>query len=44
MDRQTIAYGIIAAIVIVAVPFGLRTWDRHKRRRLRRQGIKRYGH
>lgn len=44
MDRQIVAYGLIAMIAAVAVPLGLRAWQNHRRRRLRRQGIKRYGH
>jgi hypothetical protein len=44
MDREIIAYGIIALIAIIGLPLAARIWGRRRRNKLRRQGIKRYGH
>ncbi|WP_258891661.1 hypothetical protein [Sphingomonas sp. SUN019] len=44
MDREVIAYGIIALITVLGLPLMARLWVRRRREKLRRQGIKRYGH
>ncbi|WP_315760570.1 hypothetical protein [Sphingomonas sp. Y38-1Y] len=42
--REVVAYGLIAAIVAVAVPWLVVTLNQRRREKLRRRGIKRYGH
>jgi LPXTG-motif cell wall-anchored protein len=42
--RLFIAFAIIAAVVLLAVPAGLLYFRKRKRMSLRRRGIKRYGH
>jgi len=44
MDREMIAYGIIALVALIVVPLAIRGYERHRRLKLRRRGIKRYGH
>ncbi len=44
MDRELIAYGIIALVVLIVVPLGVRGYERRRREKLRRRGIKHYGH
>lgn len=44
MEREIIAYGIIAVVAIVGLPFAVAMWRKNRRLKLRRQGIKRYGH
>ena len=44
MDREVIAYSIIALIAIIGLPLSIRYWEQRRRRKLRRRGIKRYGH
>jgi hypothetical protein len=44
LTREMIAYAIIGAIIIVAAPTGMAYLRRRKRDRLRRRGIKTYGH
>ena len=43
-SRELIAYSIIGALLIVAVPWLVIAMRRRQRKRLRRRGIKRYGH
>ncbi|WBH15249.1 hypothetical protein [Sphingomonas radiodurans] len=42
--REIIAYGLIGLLFVIAVPWLGFTLARRKRERLRRQGIKTYGH
>lgn len=42
--REMIAYGLIGLLLVVAVPWIGVTMTRRKRERLRRRGIKTYGH
>ncbi len=42
--RLFIAYGIVGTIVLFAIPAGLIYARKRKREKLRRRGIKRYGH
>jgi len=42
--REIVAYGILGAIVVVAVPWLAYTMNQRRREKLRRRGIKRYGH
>ncbi len=42
--REIVAYGILAAIVVVAIPWLTVTINKRRRESLRRRGIKRYGH
>lgn len=42
--REMIAYGLIGLIVLISVPVLVSAYSRRKREKLRRQGIKRYGH
>ena len=44
IGRELIAYGLIGLIVAIALPVLGRIWIRRKREKLRRRGIKRYGH
>jgi hypothetical protein len=44
VERQAIAYGIIALVAVIAIPLLARAWMRRRRESLRRRGIKRYGH
>jgi hypothetical protein len=44
MTREIIAYGLIGLVLAVGMPVSLITWQRYRRRKLRRQGIKRHGH
>jgi hypothetical protein len=44
ITRELIAYSLICLIVVAAVPWAGMTLSRRKREKLRRQGIKRYGH
>ena len=44
MDRETVAYGIIALVGVLALGGGFWSLRRHRRLKLRRRGIKRYGH
>lgn len=43
-SRLVIAYGIVSLIVIFAVPTMFIYARKRKREKLRRRGIKRYGH
>jgi hypothetical protein len=42
--REIMAYGIIALVLMMAVPWLAAALRRRKLRRLRQRGIKRYGH
>lgn len=42
--RLFIAYAIVATILLIAIPAGLIYARKRKREKLRRRGIKRYGH
>lgn len=44
MDREVIAYGLIILVVVIGLPLGAWSWGKRRRQKLRRQGIKRYGH
>lgn len=44
VDRELIAYGLIGVTILVAAPWGWATWRRRQRQKLRRRGIKTYGH
>jgi hypothetical protein len=44
ITRELIAYALIGLVVAAAIPLAGLTWQRRKRLKLRRQGIKRYGH
>ncbi|WP_265334295.1 MULTISPECIES: hypothetical protein [unclassified Sphingomonas] len=44
MDREVIAYGLIILVVVIGLPLGAWSWEKRRRQKLRRQGIKRYGH
>lgn len=44
MDREVIAYGLIALLAIIGLPLAGWSWEKRRRMKLRRKGIKRYGH
>lgn len=44
ISRELIAFAIIGVLAIVGVPWIAMTMRRRHRERLRRRGIKRYGH
>ncbi len=44
VTRELVAYVIIGAVLLVAVPTGIVVLRRRHRQKLRRRGIKRYGH
>jgi hypothetical protein len=44
VTRELVAYAIIGAVLLVAVPTAVITLRRRHRQKLRRRGIKRYGH
>lgn len=44
LSRETIAFGIIGVLLVVGAPWLGYTLRRRKRERLRRRGIKTYGH
>jgi len=44
LEREFVAYGIIGTIAIVAIPVVIVALRRRKREKLRRRGIKTYGH
>lgn len=44
ITREVVAYGIVGLIVVVAVPVAIRVRAKRHRERLRRRGIKTYGH
>ncbi|WP_168377287.1 hypothetical protein [Sphingomonas sp. Leaf343] len=43
-DRKLIAYGIIGLVIVIAVPILIAVRRRRRREKLRRRGIKTYGH
>jgi len=43
-QRLTIAFAIIAAVVVIGAVWGVTYMRRRKREKLRRRGIKTYGH
>ncbi|MEH3124119.1 MAG: hypothetical protein PGN16_19495 [Sphingomonas phyllosphaerae] len=44
LSRELVAYAIIGVLVIVAVPTGIVIARKRRRAKLRRRGIKTYGH
>lgn len=44
IEREILAYGIIAAVALIAIPATLTALRRQKRMKLRRRGIKTHGH
>ncbi|MBB4086005.1 hypothetical protein ACLN6N_14915 [Sphingomonas carotinifaciens] len=44
ITREIVAYGIIGGIVVLGAPFVVATLRKRHRDKLRRRGIKRYGH
>jgi hypothetical protein len=44
MTREIIAYALIGAVALVGAVWGGVAWRSHSRNKLRRRGIKRYGH
>ena len=44
LSRELVAYAIIGVLVIVAVPTCIVVLRRRRREKLRRRGIKTYGH
>ncbi|MFK3890646.1 hypothetical protein [Sphingomonas sp. NPDC079357] len=44
LSRELVAYAIIGVLVIVAVPTGIVIARKRRREKLRRRGIKTYGH
>lgn len=44
LTRELVAYAIIAVIMVVALPVGIVAVRRRRRAKLRRRGIKTYGH
>ncbi len=44
LSRELVAYAIIGVLVAVAVPTAIVAMRRRKREKLRRRGIKTYGH
>ncbi len=44
IDREVLAYAIMGAIAIVAIPVALVASRRRRREKLRRRGIKIHGH
>lgn len=44
VSRELIAYGLIATTGLIVLVWGAVAWRRHRRAKLRRQGIKHYGH
>lgn len=44
LTREMIAYGLIATVAVVAVPATVAMMRRRRREKLRRRGIKTYGH
>ncbi len=44
LSRELVAYAIIGVLVAMAVPTAIVVMRRRKREKLRRRGIKTYGH
>ena len=44
LSRELVAYAIIGVLVIIAVPTGIVVMRLRRREKLRRRGIKTYGH
>lgn len=44
ITREMIAYGLIAMTIAIVLPWLAVVWVRRKRQKLRRQGIKAFGH
>lgn len=44
ITRELAAYAIIGALLVVAIPTGVVVMRRRRREKLRRRGIKTYGH
>lgn len=44
LSRELVAYAIIGVLVVVAVPTTIVIMRRRRREKLRRRGIKTYGH
>jgi hypothetical protein len=44
LSRELIAYAIIGVVALIVIPWAIVAYRRRQRERLRRRGIKRYGH
>lgn len=44
LEREQLAYAIIGIVLIAALAFAIPYMRRRKREKLRRRGIKKYGH
>lgn len=44
VSREMIAYGIVGSLLVIGLPWLGYTLRKRKRERLRRRGIKKYGH
>ncbi|MBW6527181.1 hypothetical protein KZ813_10050 [Sphingomonas sp. RHCKR7] len=44
VTRELVAYAIIGAVLLVGIPSAIVILRRRHRQKLRRRGIKRYGH
>lgn len=44
ITRELVAYAIIGTLLVVAIPTGVVVMRRRRREKLRRRGIKTYGH
>ena len=44
LSREMIAYGIVGFLLVIGLPWLGHTLRKRKRERLRRRGIKKYGH
>ena len=44
LERETLAYLIVGVVLLVAIPLLISYLHRRKREKLRRRGVKKYGH
>lgn len=44
LTREMVAYGIMGAVAVIAIPIAISHRRRRQREKLRRRGIKTYGH
>lgn len=44
IDRKLIAYGLIGLVIVIAAPWTWIAYRKRQRLKLRRRGIKTYGH
>lgn len=44
LTREFLAYAIIGVVALIVIPWAIIAYRRRQRDRLRRRGIKRYGH